>query len=484
MHKPIQFKNLSFSLPHKTCFSDFDGQILYGSRIAIIGSNGCGKSTLLGILQGRIQPTDGDIHLPKDLMVGYLPQVIESFDDLSGGQRLNSALTQALIGEPSLLLLDEPTNHLDNSNRRSLMRMLRTFPGTLIVVTHDVELLQNTIDTIWHIDGGRIHVFSGNYDDYQREISIQRNSIEQELSALNHQKKNMHQSLMKEQGRAKNSRIRGEKHIQQRKWPTVRSATKVSNAVETSGLKQSAIRHQKQGLTDQLSALRLPELIKPKFALNAMVRNQALVSIAHGQVGYTENHVVLSDVNLNVGGSARVAFLGDNGSGKSTLIKAILGDPSLVKYGEWNTPSAHDIGYLDQHYVTLQPNKTVLEVITDALPRATYLEIRKHLNDFLFRKNEEVQAIVSSLSGGEKARLSLSQIAAKAPKLLILDEMTNNLDLETRAHVIDVLQAYPGAMIVISHDVDFLKAININTHYQINYGLIEPIAEKDIGASS
>ena len=194
--------------------------------------------------------------------------------------------------------------------------------------------------------------------------------------------------------------------------------------------------------------------------------------------------MILSDVNLNMGGSARIALLGDNGSGKSTLIKAILGDTSLIKQGEWNTPSAHDIGYLDQHYATLQPNKTVLEVITDALPRATYLEIRKHLNDFLFRKNEEVQAIVSSLSGGEKARLSLAQIAAEAPKLLILDEMTNNLDLETRAHVIDVLQAYPGGMIVISHDVDFLKAININIHYQINHGLIEPITVKDTGESS
>ena len=484
MHKPIQFKNLSLSFPHKTCFSDFDGQIFYGSRIAIIGSNGVGKSTLLKILYGRMEPTDGEIHLPNDLTVGYLPQVIEAFDELSGGQRLNSALTQALVSDPSLLLLDEPTNHLDHSNRRSLIRMLRAFPGTLVVVTHDVELLQTSIDTIWHIDSGRVHVFSGSYDNYQREMAIKRDSIAQELSAINRQKQNVHQSLMKEQTRAKNSRIRGEKHIQQRKWPTVRSATKVSNAVETSGLKQSSIKRQKQGLIDKLSELQLPEVIKPKFVLNAIVRHKAFVSIGRRAVGYPENHAVLSAINLNIGFNARVALLGDNGSGKSTLIKAILGDASLVKQGEWNTPTANDIGYLDQHYETLIHDKTVLEVITDALPNTPYLEIRKHLNDFLFRKNEEVQAIVSSLSGGEKARLSLAQIAAKAPKLLILDEMTNNLDLETRAHVVDVLQAYPGAMIVISHDVDFLNAININTHYQINHGRIEPIAEKETGESS
>ena len=473
MHKPIQFKNLSLSFPHKTCFSDFDGQILYGSRIAIIGSNGSGKSTLLKILHGQMEPTDGEIHLPRDLTVGYLPQVIESFDELSGGQRLNSALTQALAGDPSLLLLDEPTNHLDSSNRRSLMRRLRAFTGTLIVVTHDVELLKNIIDTIWHIDSGRIHVFSGNYDDYQREMAIKRGSIEQALSSLKRQKQDAHQSLMKEQVRAKNSRIRGEKHIEQRKWPTVRSATKVSNAVETSGLKKSAIKYQKQELIDQLAELRLPEMIRPKFVLNAIVRNQALVSIRHGQVCYIEDEAVLLDVNLNINGNERVAILGDNGSGKSTLIKAILGDPALIKQGAWEIPKPHDIGYLDQHYGTLNPCYTVLEVITQALPHATHLEIRKHLNDFLFRKNEEVEAFVSSLSGGEKARLSLAQIAAKSPKLLILDEMTNNLDLETRAHVIEVLKAYPGAMMIISHDQDFLKAIDIEMAYMIHQGKIE-----------
>lgn len=104
----------------------------------------------------------------------------------------------------------------------------------------------------------------------------------------------------------------------------------------------------------------------------------------------------------------------------------------------------------------------------------SYTETRKHLNDFLFRKNEEVDALVSTLSGGEKARLSLAQIAAITPKLLILDEMTNNLDRETRTHVIQVLQDYPGAMIVISHDCDFLNAINVTDGYEIKDGLLIP----------
>ncbi len=118
-----------------------------------------------------------------------------------------------------------------------------------------------------------------------------------------------------------------------------------------------------------------------------------------------------------------------------------------------------DIGYLDQHYGTLIPDKTVIETISDLVPAWSHAEIRRHLNDFLFRKNEEVNSPVSTLSGGEKARLSLAQIAAKTPKLLILDEITNNLDLETKEHVVQVLKAYPGAMIVISHEADFWRKL-------------------------
>lgn len=157
-----------------------------------------------------------------------------------------------------------------------------------------------------------------------------------------------------------------------------------------------------------------------------------------------------------------MAIIGDNGSGKSTLIKAILGDESVCKTGDWHVIKREDIGYLDQHYGTLNPDKTVLETISDLVPNWSHTEVRRHLNDFLFRKNEEVNAIVSILSGGEKARLSLAQIAAKTPKLLILDEITNNLDLETKEHVVQVIKAYPGAMIIISHEADFLEEIGIS----------------------
>ena len=275
---------------------------------------------------------------------------------------------------------------------------------------------------------------------------------------------------MKEQERAKKSNLRGEKSIQNRKWPTIVSDEKARRAIETSGKKKSSIRDKKQELTDKLSDLRLPEILKPKFSLNAAdIGDRTLVSISDGCVGY--NQPLLHNITLSLMAGDRMAISGDNGSGKSTLIKAILDDPIVTKTGIWHMPKPGDIGVLDQHYATLNPNKTVLETVHDLAPSWPHADIRRHLNDFLFRKNEEVNALVSTLSGGEKARLSVAQIAAKTPKLLILDEMTNNLDLETRDHVIQVLKEYPGAMIVISHDDDFLREIIVNTYYILETGI-------------
>jgi ATPase subunit of ABC transporter with duplicated ATPase domains len=441
----------------------------YGSRIAIIGRNGSGKSTLLKILYRKFEATSGDINIPEDVTFGYVPQVINEFDNLSGGQRLNEAITSALNLKPNILLLDEPTNHLDTQNRKSLMRMLQNYAGTLIVVSHDTELLRNCIDTLWHIDNGQIQVFSGNYDNYIHEVRQRRISIEQELSYLNHHKKNLHEKLMQEQQRTAKSKASGERNVANRKWTKMTGDLKAMKAEKSQSKKLKAIDHTKQHFVSQLSNLRLPEIITPTFSLNsADVGDRTIVSINDGSIGYASDRRVLSNINLAVSGKDRFAIIGDNGSGKSTLVKGILNDPSIFKEGEWFTPKRDNMGYLDQHYSTLDPNQTVFEAIAILAPYWSYAEVRRHLNDFLFRKNEEINAYVSTLSGGEKARLSLAQIAAKTPKLLILDEITNNLDLETKDHVAQILQNYPGAIIIISHDADFLKEIGISEEYKLN----------------
>ncbi len=429
MHKPIQIKNTI---------------ITPGSRLAIIGRNGSGKTTLLKSIRDQL-----------DCAVGYVPQTIEQYDRLSGGERFNKALSEALANDPDVLLLDEPTNHLDRKNRRSLMRMLQGYRGTLVVVSHDRELLRHSVETLWHLDQGEIHVFTGYYDDYMRELEQRRSSIERHLTRLEREKRGMHNVLMKEQKRAAKSKKKGQKSIENKKWPTIVSRAKADRAEQTSGKKKAAIDRRKQELVGELEALRLPEVIVPTFSLSAEeMGNREVLSIREGAVGYGDT-VVTEGINLSLRAGSSLAIKGNNGSGKSTILKAILGAKEVTRSGEWRAPS--EIGYLDQHYSNLMPGKRVIEM----------LDSRALLSTFLFQSNEEVNRLVEHLSGGERVRLSLALIAATTPRLLILDEVTNNLDIETKEHVIQVLRGYPGAMVVVSHEEDFLEAIGIDEVYEI-----------------
>ncbi|MDR1435081.1 MAG: ATP-binding cassette domain-containing protein [Puniceicoccales bacterium] len=438
----IKIENLNLSFPHKVCFEHFSATVTGGERIAIMGRNGSGKSSLLEMIA------------EENANIGYVPQIIEDFNSLSGGEKFNKILSQALAMNPGALLLDEPTNHLDSANRKGLLRMLQSYGGILIIATHDREILRHYVDTIWHIDGGKINIFHGKYDDYVTEIGINRAAIERQIEALNGQKKSTHEHLMKERERIAKSKASGQKKVAHRKWIKAVGNMKANGAEKSQGSKLKAIDSKKQELAEQLENLKLPEIIVPKFSISAEdMGHKMLISIRRASVGYLKK-IVLSDINLSVMSGERVAIVGNNGSGKTTLVRGILNDPNVIKSGEWDVIAADQIGYLDQFYGTLDLEKTAFQLIPD----------RKCLNEFLFRKNEEVNNRVKNMSGGEKARLSLALISAKTPKLLILDEITNNIDLETKDHVVQVLKAYPGALLIISHDSDFLNEIGIDKY--------------------
>lgn len=461
MHGPIQLEQLSLVYPHKICFEDFSTQVRYGDRVAIIGRNGAGKSSLLNSLSGLFQ-LSGKLMLPKDIQFGYVPQIIEHHCS-SGAERFHHALTQVLSQSPNCLLLDEPTNHLDTKNRQSLMRLLSRFVGTIVVASHDPELLR-MMNLFWHIDKGKINIFKGNYEDYLSQQLHKRATMKRELDNLKEEKKINHQKLMRDQTREKKRRLYGEKKYHGDKL-ALRGAQ--GSGERTTAMNRKQIAHKKDEILKQLDQIQLPKIIKPTFSITpSQIPDKILLTIHDGSCGYAEN-LILSNVNFTLSTTARIAIQGENKCGKTTLMKAILGDPSIKREGQWVLPNKQIIGYLDQHYQTLFTGKTVLSSLQEIVPLWSDIEIRNHLSTFLFFKNEEVQMLIDNLSGGEKARLCLALIAAKTPRLLILDEVTNNLDLETRRHVIQILKAYPGALIVISHDHDFLRSINITDYYKV-----------------
>lgn len=470
MQPILEICELEFSYPKRILFSDFTTKVYAGDKIAIIGDNGCGKSSLLKLIFANSGMRLAEIFSADGIKIAYVPQLITDHDTFSGGERFNQALSTALASYPDILLLDEPTNHLDSHNRKSLLSLYKHSPCTIITATHDIELLENHISIIWHIIDGKIVIFHGNYQDYLQEIHLKRTKFEEKIATLSKAKKEQHERLMQEQNRAKTSRRQGEKSITNRKWPTITSGTKARRAETTAGKNNAILRKEKDVISRELGELYLPEELNYKFAINSNNSGKVALSILNGSCRYKEKHgFQLDNINLSLSGSDRLVITGANGSGKSTLIKAILADPLVERVsGEWLVPSLTNIAYLDQHYTNIPADRTILEVISENAPALNYSEIRDFLNQFLFRKNEEVEKLGNQLSGGERVRLSLALVALQNPRLLILDEITNNIDLRTREHIINVLNSYSGALLVVSHDSYFLSAIGVNQSIKLD----------------
>jgi len=377
--------------------------------------------------------------------------------ELSGGQQMLLALVRLLTQEPNILLLDEPTNHLDHQNRDLLMSFLNSWKGTALIVSHNIELLNSWPQIIWDIHDGSITIFEGNYKNYQQEKKVRFSQLTQRIETLQQEKKKLTADVQAEQRRSAQSKKKGLKKYAGDKKALGR---KREIAGQTTSRIKGTLSQKKQETKALLDELRQPAKIVPKFNISRQAQKSPGADIRNGAVAYDAD-VILDDINLFIAPLDRVALIGENGSGKSTFIKALLNDPDVHRDGDWNISLHQSIGYLDQHQKTLDAYSSPFEAIKTLQPMWDHQRVRRFLNNFLFRKNEEVMATVSTLSGGERMRLALACIAAQSPPLLILDEATNNLDLTTRQHVIDVITAYPGTLIVASHDYDFLRKINI-----------------------
>jgi len=461
-HKPIIINNISVWFKDKICFEHFSTIIQSHSKILIIGNNGVGKSTLLKIIEGDIQPTTGIITSSHHIIIGTVPQTVTDYADLSGGQRFNKSLSQALSKHPDILGLDEPTNHLDAKNKKSLIRMLQTFPETLIIISHDPEVMNLEFDEIWHIEHNKVTVFKGDYTAYRQQHVQKEQYLICEREKLQKQKRAVIKAKQKEQERASSSKAAN----RDERDKCLLGAMK-DRGSHTVGKKGRVLADIDIKIRTGLDETFIHKKIVPSFHLNSRKLSSAksIVSITDGACGYKQP--ILEHISLHMQPTEHMAIIGDNGSGKSTFLKALLHDPAVTTSGQWSMPPKNEIGYLDQHYSTLNPHETVMQALQRVAPDKNDHDIKKHLHSFLFIKPEEWNKPISHLSGGEKSRLSLAQIAAADYYLLLLDEITNNIDLQTRTHIIEVLKGYPGAMIIISHDQAFLDELSIDRIFQV-----------------
>lgn len=442
-------------------------------RIGLIGRNGAGKSSLLRLLDGRTQPDDGAINIAGHVRVATVeqePQLDESLtieqavmgeydpdsedwsrasrvralidklglppdalvSTLSGGMRKRVALISAMADEPSLLLLDEPTNHLDIDGINWLEATLKQWPGSAIVITHDRRFLDAIATRIVELDRGALLSFPGNFSEWQ-----------------------VRKAQWLESQRLENARF-DKLLAQEEVW--------IRKGVE-------ARRTRNEGRVRRLEQLRRERAERRdrqgnvQLAIDSGQRSGKLVAeLEHVSKSFGDRCVV-RDYSTTIMRGDRIGFIGPNGAGKSTLLKLILGtlapDSGSVKLG-----TNLSVAYFDQMRSQLDENATLADVIN---PGSEWIEIggtRKHvmsyLGDFLFAP-ARAHSPVKSLSGGERARLLLARLFARPANILVLDEPTNDLDIETLELLEELLQDYPGTVLLVSHDRSFLDNVVTQT---------------------
>lgn len=388
-----------------------------------------GDGTAQGALHARIETIDGytaPVRAVK-LMHGLgftADQETLPVRAFSGGWRMRLNLAQALMCRSDLLLLDEPTNHLDLDAVLWLESWLSTYPGTLLLISHDRELLDRVVDHIAHIENKTVDYYRGNYSEFERHRAEQ--LAQQQASYQKQQREIAHIQRFVDRFRAK--------------------ATKARQA-------QSRIK-----------ALQRMERIAPAhihspfhFSLPQPEKLPAnLLRLRQVALGYDQREV-LSRVNLDLTPGDRIGLLGPNGAGKSTLIKLLAGELQ-ARTGTVDSSPDLRIGYFAQHQIEqLDAHQSPLQHLQRLTPTATEKEMRDFLGGFNFQGDQALEP-VAPFSGGEKARLALALLVSQRPNLLLLDEPTNHLDLEMRHALTAALQDFEGAMVVVSHDRHLLRS--------------------------
>ncbi|ARD44746.1 ATP-binding cassette domain-containing protein [Colwellia sp. PAMC 21821] len=352
-------------------------------------------------------------------------QLANPVKSFSGGWRMRLNLAQALISRADLLLLDEPTNHLDLDAVIWLQRWLKRFTGTLVLISHDRDFLDDVIGQILHIEHQTAKLYSGNYSAFERQRA--EHLAQQDAQYQKQQKEVAHLTSFVDRFRAKASKAK-------------QAQSRLKRLQKLPDLAPAHVDSQFTFSFEQPDTLPYP-----------------LLALTESQCGYSNEAIILNDVGMTLVPGSRIGLLGRNGAGKSTLIKSLAGDLTLLK-GERYCAQDLRVGYFSQHQLEqLHLPSSAIEHITRAKPDITELQARSFLGRFGFSGDQALDK-VGTMSGGEKARLVLALIVLEKPQLLLLDEPTNHLDLEMRQALVLALQDFDGAIILIAHDRYLLES--------------------------
>src|SRR5437899_998214 len=475
-------------------FDQASAQIWDGSKVGLVGRNGAGKSTLLDLIRGAMQPDDGTIKLPRGHRIGFLAQEAprgaatplqtvlaadgerarllaereagaeplriaevearlveieahsapsraarilaglgldertqrEPVGELSGGWRMRTALAAILFAEPDLMLLDEPTNHLDLEAALWLERFLRNYRRTLILVSHDRHFLSAATTLTLHLDRGKLTLYSGGFDAYMRARSEAARRLE--VMAQRQQAERQRLQAFVDRFRAKASKAR---QAQSRVKALARLEPIVLSATEP---------------PPRIRFPDPPDLRPPLIALDRV------------STGYVPGKPVLSRLDLRLDPDDRIALIGANGNGKTTFAR-LLARRLAPFAGEITRPPKLACGFFAQHQIEeMRPEASPYDHLAALMPEALPEAVRARLGAFGFGQ-EKAFLPVADLSGGERARLNLALVTHHAPALLILDEPTNHLDIESREVLVQAINDFAGAVVLVSHDEHLIELI-------------------------